>query len=223
MEFLYKPKCAIIRHSIRADESLNFDSPQELLQHQISWDPSITLSGHTFAYNVAKQQLSHISFDKVVSSPFLRCLQTTVQIMKALNIPLQKLEIDAAWSEVFHCISAFQNPEFEFDLEKWENDIRNYLQNEFQCSDEEKQNIPISWKYLPKLRLPDHFIARVLKSFHQNYDITTLYITHLQPLCVAMGKSKNNFHAIHYCAGCILDQELQITKTWGMEYKNEFQ
>jgi broad specificity phosphatase PhoE len=209
------PTYAFLRHSIRSDQELNFDCPPDFLAKQISWNPSITPTGHAFAFHVAKNKLQHITFQRIVSSPFLRCLETTFQAMKALNISLDKLVIDAGWCEVFHCIREFIDPTFYLNINLWEQNIREFIIQHFQCTPEEAQKVPILWDLLPKLCMVDNTVQRVETAFRRAPRISTLFVTHLQPVALI---TRRNIKSFQYCCGCTIDHNFQLTDSWGLDF-----
>lgn len=99
----------LVRHSERTD----LEDPQAFVQHKkrfLPSDPSITVRGFDWAYQTGiylKKQITELHPNKkivVVSSPYYRCIQTSVQIMKAISnefLHSNTLLVEDAFQEIY--------------------------------------------------------------------------------------------------------------------------
>lgn len=89
---------AVVRHAERADEA--WDSRwllgEESKRHP--FDPPITAKGGQQAQQVALELCSAGGFHRVVSSPYLRCVQTALVIAERLDLPV---ELDHELGEIY--------------------------------------------------------------------------------------------------------------------------
>ncbi|KAF5829727.1 hypothetical protein DUNSADRAFT_15574, partial [Dunaliella salina] len=95
-----QPKAVIVmRHGHRQDEdddSWSATAPRP-------WDPPLSLRGRKGVQEAAAalaQQQSKLQIDYIVTSPFLRCLQTSTEIVAALKLPTGRWLVDWAMGEV---------------------------------------------------------------------------------------------------------------------------
>lgn len=92
-------RLAILRHGERADQANPKMWFKSMLGRRYPFDPPLTLTGAKQAKSVAKELFAKYGdFSVVVSSPFIRCIETAVEICRVFNCGLC---IDRQLGEVF--------------------------------------------------------------------------------------------------------------------------
>eukprot|EP00241_Pyramimonas_parkeae_P007178 CAMPEP_0114240990 /NCGR_PEP_ID=MMETSP0058-20121206/9398_1 /TAXON_ID=36894 /ORGANISM="Pyramimonas parkeae, CCMP726" /LENGTH=308 /DNA_ID=CAMNT_0001353495 /DNA_START=430 /DNA_END=1356 /DNA_ORIENTATION=+ len=101
----HKRTCTVIvmRHSERADHN---GAP---VPHP--WDPPLSERGVTLAQHVAATHFADMGITKIVSSPFLRCLQTASIVRETLDLQDVHFVLDNGLCEVFNASKCYVNKE----------------------------------------------------------------------------------------------------------------
>jgi len=82
----------IVRHAERADTTFEAEESSEY-----QFDTHLSREGLRQAEDFAKSLAKKGEFHKVISSPYIRCVETALPICRALKIPLL---IDQSWGEI---------------------------------------------------------------------------------------------------------------------------
>lgn len=86
----------LIRHGERADKR-----PDLKIKYDLGFDPPLTPDGHRMAFETGMYLANYLSGTKaniqIISSPFMRCMETSMGICKALNI--NNITVDYRLSE----------------------------------------------------------------------------------------------------------------------------
>eukprot|EP00210_Caulerpa_lentillifera_P008513 g8120.t1 len=106
----------VMRHGLRQDE---VDS-SFILKSNRPWDPPLASRGRNQAASIVSL-LGVFSIDYIISSPFLRCLQTSAEVLVGLGLDLDHLIIDGSFSEIYgpRTLTGFDNKHSKCSLEEW--------------------------------------------------------------------------------------------------------
>lgn len=124
----------VMRHGLRQDEV----DPNFTRRSSRPWDPPLASRGRNQAASVISV-LAPYNIDYIVTSPFLRCLQTSAEILVGLGLDLDHLIVDGQFSEIYgpRTLSGFDPCRATSSLESWMwngvslNDaVKSYIQNE---------------------------------------------------------------------------------------------
>jgi len=93
-------RVAVVRHGERADQANPKMWFRSMLGKRYPFDPPLTLAGQKQAKAVGKELFSMYNgdFSMVVSSPFIRCIETAIEICRVFNVSLC---IDRELGEIF--------------------------------------------------------------------------------------------------------------------------
>lgn len=163
----------LMRHGQRIDNS-NLYKLRKFPQD----DPELTQAGReqaclmgTFILNYLKEMNIEINYKniKFVTSPFSRCLQTTLSLIKGLNLNKQEINIDNLLSEVI-----YQNVVGDIPIKYLTIYSKPKMDNKFKSYFEEleKENISLNEKSTEKLpsffEQPKQVYSRVKECFNKN-------------------------------------------------------
>lgn len=110
--FVHRPSCSctcrpelvlVMRHAHREDED-NEDWSDTAAR---PWDPALSPHGRAQAKEAAQNLVaaqSQLKIEYVVTSPFLRCLQTSSEIVSQLQLPPGRWLVDFGMGEVSCCV-----------------------------------------------------------------------------------------------------------------------
>jgi len=88
----------VIRHGERQDEvDKNWSE-----ESSSPWDPPLSQHGREQGAQAAKL-LADYAVQRVVTSPFARCLETTAVLMEALELPWERCAVDCRFGEATRC------------------------------------------------------------------------------------------------------------------------
>ncbi|CAE7576390.1 unnamed protein product [Symbiodinium pilosum] len=93
-------RLAVVRHGERADQAAPKTWFKSMLGKRYPFDPPLTMTGSKQAKTVAKELLSKYNgeFSMVICSPFIRCVETAVEICRVFNVSLC---VDRELGEIF--------------------------------------------------------------------------------------------------------------------------
>eukprot|EP00210_Caulerpa_lentillifera_P003556 g3392.t1 len=106
----------VMRHGLREDEvDSNFATKSNR-----PWDPPLASRGRNQAASVVSL-IGSFNIDYIVSSPFLRCLQTSAEVLVGLGLDLDHLIIDGSLSEIYapRTLTGFDPKFSRTSMESW--------------------------------------------------------------------------------------------------------
>lgn len=105
-----------MRHGLREDE-VDCTFAQKSNR---PWDPPLASRGRNQAASVVSL-IQGLNIDYIVSSPFLRCLQTSAELLVGLGLDLDHLIIDGSFSEIYgpRTLTGFDPKYSRTSLESW--------------------------------------------------------------------------------------------------------
>lgn len=106
----------VMRHGLRQDEV----DPTFVSKANRPWDPPLASRGRNQAASIVSV-IGGFKIDYIISSPFLRCLQTSAEVLVSLGLDLDHLIIDGAFSEVYgpRTLTGFESKYSRTSLEEW--------------------------------------------------------------------------------------------------------
>lgn len=105
-----------MRHGLRQDEV----DPAFASKANRPWDPPLASRGRNQAASIVSV-IGGFNIDYIISSPFLRCLQTSSEVLVSLGLDLDHLIIDGAFSEIYgsRTLAGFESKHSRMSLEDW--------------------------------------------------------------------------------------------------------
>jgi len=93
-------RIAVVRHGERADQAAPKTWFRSMLGKRYPFDPPLTLAGTKQAKTLGKELLARYNgeFSMVISSPFIRCIETAVEICRVFGVSLC---VDRELGEIF--------------------------------------------------------------------------------------------------------------------------